>query len=88
MGHPFLQRIDRRRRAGSDDSINQQRAPCYTSDNPLPTYQECTEIASDQARLHFYTGLRVGECAALDLDDVPLSARKWMVIVRTLREGT
>jgi integrase/recombinase XerC len=34
------------------------------------------------AHLLFYTGLRLSECAALDLDDVPLSARKGRVIVR------
>lgn len=35
------------------------------------------------ATLLLYTGLRVGELAALDLDDVPLSARKGLVIVRS-----
>jgi len=34
------------------------------------------------AHLLFYTGLRIGECAALNVDDVPLSERKGMVIVR------
>ena len=34
------------------------------------------------AHLLFYTGLRVGECAALNGDDVTLSARKGQVIVR------
>jgi site-specific recombinase XerD len=33
--------------------------------------------------LLFYTGLRISECAALDLDDVPRSERKGLVIVRT-----
>jgi site-specific recombinase XerD len=34
------------------------------------------------ALLLFYTGLRIGECAALTLDDVRLSSRKGLVIVR------
>ncbi|MBV9280754.1 MAG: tyrosine-type recombinase/integrase [Chloroflexi bacterium] len=34
------------------------------------------------AHLLFYTGIRLGECAALNVDDVPLSARKGRVIVR------
>jgi site-specific recombinase XerD len=32
--------------------------------------------------LLFYTGLRVGECVNLNVEDVPLSARKGLVIVR------
>lgn len=35
------------------------------------------------AHLLFYTGLRVGECAALNRDDIALSARKGVVIVRS-----
>ena len=35
------------------------------------------------ARLLFYTGLRLGECAALNVDDVRFSARKGLVIVRS-----
>ncbi len=35
------------------------------------------------ATLFLYTGLRLGELAALDLDDVLLSARKGLVIVRS-----
>jgi len=35
------------------------------------------------ARLLFYTGLRLGEVAALQLDDVRISARKGLVIVRS-----
>lgn len=34
------------------------------------------------ALLLFYTGLRMGETASLNLDDAPVSARKGMVIVR------
>jgi len=39
----------------------------------------------DQAltRLLFYTGLRLSECAALNVDDISISARKGMVIVRS-----
>jgi site-specific recombinase XerD len=39
------------------------------------------------ALLLFYTGLRVGECVTLNLDDVLLSARKGMVIVRSGKGG-
>jgi integrase/recombinase XerC len=35
------------------------------------------------ARLLFYTGLRLGECAALNVDDGRVSARKGLVIVRS-----
>ncbi len=35
------------------------------------------------ARLLFYTGLCLGECAALNVDDVRISARKGLVIVRS-----
>jgi len=40
--------------------------------------------ARDRAIAHllFYTGLRIGECAALDRGDVAVSARKGLVIVR------
>ncbi len=40
--------------------------------------------ARDRAIAHllFYTGLRIGECAALDVDDVAVSARKGLVVVR------
>lgn len=34
------------------------------------------------ALLLYHTALRVGECAALNVDDVPISARKGLVIVR------
>ena len=40
------------------------------------------------ALLLFYTGLRISECAALDLDDVPRSERKGLVIVRTGKGNT
>jgi site-specific recombinase XerD len=35
------------------------------------------------ARLLFYTAIRLGECAALNLDDVCVSARKGVVIIRS-----
>lgn len=40
------------------------------------------------ALLLFYTGLRVGECAALDADDVLVSSRKGKVIVRSGKGDT
>jgi site-specific recombinase XerD len=40
------------------------------------------------AQLLFYTGLRLGECAALNLDDVRISARKGSVIVRSGKGDT
>jgi len=45
---------------------------------------ERSRSARDRAIAHllFYTGLRIGEGAALDVDDVALSARKGLVIVR------
>jgi integrase/recombinase XerC len=45
---------------------------------------EIRRLARDRAigRLLFYSGLRVAELVALDVDDVPLSARKGRVIVR------
>jgi site-specific recombinase XerD len=35
------------------------------------------------AHLLFYTAIRLGECAALNLDDVRISARKGVVIIRS-----
>jgi site-specific recombinase XerD len=40
------------------------------------------------ARLLLYTGLRLGECAALNVDDVRISARKGLVIVRSGKGDT
>jgi integrase/recombinase XerC len=49
----------------------------------LRAVERCPSIRDQAlARLFFYTGLRLGEVAALDDDDVRLSARKGMVIVR------
>lgn len=39
------------------------------------------------ATLLYYSGLRIGELVALDVDDVPISARKGMVIVRSGKRG-
>jgi site-specific recombinase XerD len=46
---------------------------------------ERTPSVRDQAiaRLLCYTGLRLSECAALNVDDVRLSARKGLVVVRS-----
>jgi integrase/recombinase XerC len=46
---------------------------------------ERTASSRDQALalLLFYTGIRIGECAALDVDDLLLSARRGQVIVRS-----
>lgn len=40
------------------------------------------------AQLLFYTAIRLGECAALNLDDVRVSARKGLVIVRSGKGDT
>ncbi len=51
---------------------------------------ERTPSLRDQAIAHllFYTALRLGECAALNLDDVRVSARKGMVIIRSGKGDT
>ncbi len=51
---------------------------------------ERTPSVRDQAigRLLFYTGLRLGECAALNVDDVRLSARKGLVVIRSGKGDT
>lgn len=50
---------------------------------------EARPLARDRAigRLLFYAGLRVSELTALDVDDVPLSARKGKIIVRSGKGG-
>src|SRR6266704_3837265 len=40
------------------------------------------------AHLFFYSGLRLGECAALNVDDTRLSARKGIVIIRSGKGDT
>jgi integrase/recombinase XerC len=51
---------------------------------------ERTSTVRDQAiaRLLFYTGVRLGECASLNVDDVRVSARKGLVIVRSGKGDT
>lgn len=50
----------------------------------LRAIERCASVRDKAvARLLFYTGLRVGECSALNLDDVLMSARKGMVIIRS-----
>lgn len=51
---------------------------------------ERTSSLRDQAiaRLLFYTALRLSECAALNVDDVRISARKGLVIVRSGKGDT
>ncbi|MDX2105604.1 MAG: tyrosine-type recombinase/integrase [Candidatus Melainabacteria bacterium] len=54
----------------------------------LRATEDC-KSARDQAlaTLLFYTGLRISECAALNIDDVPLSERKGLVIIRVGKGG-
>ncbi len=54
----------------------------------LRAIEKCKSIR-DKALAHllFYTGLRIGECAALNIDDVPLSERKGLVIIRVGKGG-
>lgn len=51
---------------------------------------ERTPAVRDRAIAHllFYTALRLGECAVLNLDDVRISARKGMVIIRSGKGDT
>jgi len=51
---------------------------------------ERTPSLRDQAiaRLPFYTAIRLSECAALNVDDVRISARKGLVIVRSGKGDT
>jgi len=49
----------------------------------LRAVERCASVRDRAiALLLFYTGLRISECAALTLDDVRLSSRKGLVIVR------
>lgn len=55
----------------------------------LRAVERCDSVRDKAlALLLFYTGLRLGECAALDVDDIPISARKGKVIVRTGKGDT
>src|ERR1039457_4813518 len=70
-----------------------KRAPRALDTREQKRYLRATErrpLARDRAigRLLFYTGLRVSELTALDVDDVPLSARKGKVIVRSGKGGS
>jgi site-specific recombinase XerD len=49
----------------------------------LRAVERCPSVR-DRALAHllFFTGLRISECAALNIDDVPISERKGLVIVR------
>jgi site-specific recombinase XerD len=51
---------------------------------------ERTPLVRDRAIAHllFYTAIRLGECAALNLDDVHVSARKGVVIIRSGKGDT
>src|SRR2546425_886709 len=51
---------------------------------------ERTPTVRDRAIAHmfFYTAVRLGECAALNLDDVRVSARKGIVIIRSGKGDT
>src|SRR5258708_5338504 len=51
---------------------------------------ERTLTARDRAIAHllFYTAIRLGECAALNLDDVRVSARKGILIIRSGKGDT
>lgn len=51
---------------------------------------ERTPNARDQAIAHliFYTAIRLGECTALNVDDVRVSARKGLVIIRSGKGDT
>ena len=69
-----------------------KRAPRALDTREQKRYLRAAErrpLARDRAigRLLFYTGLRVSELVALDMDDVPLSARKGKVIVRSGKGG-
>jgi integrase/recombinase XerC len=51
---------------------------------------ERTPTVRDRAIVHllFYTAIRLGECAALNLDDVRVSSRKGVVIIRSGKGDT
>ena len=55
----------------------------------LRATEDC-KSARDQAlaTLLFYTGVRISECAALNIDDIALSERKGLVIVRAGKGGS
>ncbi len=55
----------------------------------LRAVERCSSVRDRAiALLLFYTGLRISECAALTMDDVRLSSRKGLVIVRMGKGNT
>jgi integrase/recombinase XerC len=55
----------------------------------LRAVERCSSVRDRAiALLLFYTGLRISECAALTVEDVRLSSRKGLVIVRTGKGNT
>lgn len=68
------------------EDLPQQAPRALTEDEQkrfLRAVERCPSIRDQAiACLLFYTGLRIGECAALNQDDVLMSARKGTVIVR------
>jgi len=55
----------------------------------LRAVERCSSVRDRAiALLLFYTGLRISECAALTVDDVRLSSRKGLVIVRMGKGNT
>src|SRR6266581_306475 len=51
---------------------------------------ERTPLARDRAiaQMLFYTAIRLGECAALNLDDVSISARRGVLVIRSGKGDT
>ncbi len=68
------------------EDLPQQAPRALTEDEQkrfLRAVERCPSVRDQAiAFLLFYTGLRIGECAALNQDDVLISARKGTVIVR------
>jgi site-specific recombinase XerD len=68
------------------EDLPQQAPRALTGDEQkrfLRAVERCPSIRDQAiASLLFYTGLRIGECAALNQDDVLVSSRKGTVIVR------
>ncbi|SRR6266568_3353383 len=59
-------------------------------DTNAPGYRRNDTSARDKAitQLLFYTAIRLGECVALNLDDVRVSARKGVAIIRSGKGDT
>lgn len=68
------------------EDLPQQAPRALTEDEQkrfLRAVERCPSIRDQAiASLLFYTGLRIGECSALNQDDVLISARKGTIIVR------